>query len=89
MLTFVLESGINSETNPWEIFHHPPWIPFVHGLGHFIIPGDMDLKGFQGTFGELDLSTSLLGVKQGYREKKVIQVEENLLDQLKNDKDYV
>lgn len=50
MLTFVLESSVHLEANSWEVLYYSTWVPFVHGLGHFIIPGDMDLKGFRGTF---------------------------------------
>lgn len=50
MLTFVLESSVHLEANSWEVLYYSTWVPFVHGLGHFIIPGDMDLKGFGGTF---------------------------------------
>jgi len=75
----VLESGVHSEANSWEVLYHSPWVPFVHGLGHFIIPGDMDLKGFGGTFvsgKRTNFFTAQLGVKQICR-KKVILLEEN------------
>lgn len=50
MLTFMLESSIDSETNSWEKLHHPPWVPSVHALGHFVIPASRDWKRSQGIF---------------------------------------
>lgn len=51
----------------------------VHGLGHFIIPGDMDLKGFRGPLlqgKKINFFTAQLGVKQICR-KKVIPLKKN------------
>lgn len=51
MLTFVLESSINTDTDSRKVFYHPLREPFVHGLGHFIKPAYKDKKGYQKIFG--------------------------------------
>lgn len=70
MLTFMLEGSINSETNSWEAFYHPLWVPFVHGLAHLIIPGYKGLKGFQGIFDPGSLIFLLLNLESSKRKSR-------------------